>query len=98
MDTRDRLIHYLEDAWALEKSLVTALRDMANEVYDPDLRVMFEEHAQVTWQQEEALEARLRALGREPSGIKGFFNQMMAKMSDVMHAAHDQYDMQTTDL
>src|SRR5262245_30161213 len=98
MDARERLVHYLDDAWAVEKSLVTALRDMAKEVDDPDLRAMFEDHAGVTWQQEEALEARLRALGKEPSGMKGFFNQMMARMGDFMHAAHDQYDKQTTDL
>jgi len=96
--TQDRLIRYLDDAWAVEKALVVALNDMAEEVNDPQVRALFQEHRQVTHDQEERLEARIRALGKEPAGSKGFFNQMVAKIGDALHAAHDEYDKTTQDL
>ena len=96
--TQDRLIRYLDDAWAVEKALVNVLQDMAEEVNDPQVQSLFQEHRQVTHQQEERLEARIRALGKEPSGAKGFFNQMMGKVGDAMHAAHDEYEKTTQDL
>ena len=95
---QERLIRYLDDAWAVEKALVAALKDMADEVNDPQVKALFEEHRTVTHAQEEALEARIRALGQEPSGGKGFFNQMVAKIGDVLHAAHDEYDKTSQDL
>jgi ferritin-like metal-binding protein YciE len=95
---QDRLIRYLDDAWAVEKALVTVLGDMAEEVNDPQVRALFQEHRRVTHEQEERLEARIRALGKEPSGGKGFFNQMVAKIGDVLHAAHDDDDKTTQDL
>jgi ferritin-like metal-binding protein YciE len=97
-DTRERLIRYLDDAWAVEKGLVSTLQDMADEVNDPQLKNMFEQHRQITHQQEENLEARIRALGEEPSGSKGFFTQFMGKMGDFMHKAKDDYDQTTQDL
>lgn len=97
-DTQERLIRYLDDAWAVEKALVDNLKDMANQVNDPQIKSMFEQHRQVTHQQEEALEARIRALGEEPSGSKGFFSQLMGKVGDFMHKAEDEYDQTTQDL
>jgi ferritin-like metal-binding protein YciE len=97
-DTQERLIRYLDDAWAVEKALVKNLEDMANEVDDPQIKAMFEQHRHVTHQQEEALEARIRALGEEPSGAKGFFTQLMGKIGDFMHKAKDEYDQTTQDL
>ena len=97
-DTQERLIRYLDDAWAVEKALVKNLEDMANEVDDPQIKAMFEQHRQVTHQQEEALEARIRALGEEPSGSKGFFTSLMGKVGDFMHKAKDEYDQATQDL
>lgn len=95
---QERLIRYLDDAWAAEKALVPALRDMAADANDPTVKALFEEHLQMTHMQEEELEARIRALGAEPSGAKGFMNQLMAKASDLMNAGHDDYDKTTQDL
>ncbi len=95
---RDRLVRYLDDAWAVEKALVGMLKDMAAEVDDPEVRAMFEEHSRMTHDQEENLEARIRALGEEPSGSKGFFNMLMGKIGDMMQGAHDPYDKTTQDL
>ena len=96
--TRERLIRYLDDAWAVEKTLVSTLQTMANEVNDPQIQSLFEEHRAVTHQQEENLEARIRALGEEPSGGKGFMNQLLSKMGDLMQQGHDDYDKTTRDL
>jgi ferritin-like metal-binding protein YciE len=99
METQtEKMVRYLDDAWAVEKALVKALDDMAEEANDPEVRAMFQEHRALTHQQEEALEARIRALGEEPSGGKGFFNQMVAKIGDAMSAAHDDYDKTTQNL
>ena len=95
MTAEERLIHYLDDAWAVEKALVAALKDMAGQTEEPHLRRIFEEHCQETWQQEERLEERIRALGAEPSGAKGFMNTMMVKFSEAFHAAHDEHDKAT---
>ena len=95
---QDRIIRYLDDAWAVEKALVSALRDMAADTHDPAVKALFEEHANLTHVQEELLEERIRALGAEPSGTKGFMNQMMAKASDMMNTGHDIYDKTTQDL
>jgi ferritin-like metal-binding protein YciE len=97
-DTRERLLRYLDDAWAVEKGLVASLQDMANEVNDPQVKALFDGHRLVTHAQEEALEARIRALGEEPSGSKGFFTQFMGKIGDFMHKAKDDYDQTTQDL
>lgn len=97
-DSRERLVRYLDDAWAVEKSLVDVLRDMADEVNDPQVQTCFQEHSVVTHEQEERLEARIRALGEEPSGGKGFLNKMMGKVADAMQGAHDEYDKTSQDL
>jgi len=94
----DRLIRYLDDAWALEKTLVTTLKDMADEVNDSGVRALFLEHRAITHQHEENLEARLRALGKEPSRTKSFLNQIGGKMGDMLHGAHDEYDKTTLNL
>jgi len=95
---QDRLLRYLNDAWAVEKNLVDALNKMAEEVVDPTLRGLFAAHRDVTKRQEEALEARLRALGKEPSGRKGFFSQLLTKMWEALRTPQDDLDRIVQDL
>lgn len=96
--TRERLIRYLNDAWAVEKALVTDLGKMASEVDQGEISALFTDHCSVTHQQEENLEARIRALGGEPSGGKGFLSQMMSAVGGVLHAPKDECDQVTQDL
>jgi ferritin-like metal-binding protein YciE len=98
VNARDRLVHYLDDAWALEKTLVGMLGDMAKEVNDPMIRTLFEQHQAVTHQHEENLEARLRALGKEPTKTKAMTNQIAGKMGDMAQMFHDVYDKTAQDL
>lgn len=95
---QDRLLRYLNDAWAVEKDLVSTLKKMAEEVVDPTLRGLFAEHREVTQRQQEAIEARLRALGKEPSGGKGFFSQLLTKMLEALKTPQDDLDRIVQDL
>jgi len=97
--TRERLIRYLNNAWAVEKNLVRMLDDMAGEVNDDRVRSLFREHRVVTHQQEENLEARIRALGEEPSGGKSFLTQLISKIAETVQGiTQDDYDKTTQDL
>ena len=96
--TRERLVRYLNDAWAVEKGLVPVLKDMSDDANDPQIKALFEQHRQITHQQEEALEARIRALGEEPSGSKGFFSQFISQIGEFLHRAKDDYDQTTQHL
>lgn len=95
-DSRERLIRYLQDAHATEVGVREALEGFVNDSDDATVaRTMFQEHIVLTQSQEERLEQRLRAYDEEPSGGKGFFNSLMAKMGEMMHGAHDEYDKMT---
>jgi ferritin-like metal-binding protein YciE len=90
--TQERLVRYLNDAWATEKALVADLQDMSEKSDDPEVKALFAEHRTITHQQEEMLEARIRALGEEPSGGKGFLSQVAGKIGEALHKAHDDFD------
>ncbi|MBW3623809.1 MAG: ferritin-like domain-containing protein [Armatimonadetes bacterium] len=95
---QDRLLRYLNDAWAFEKSLIPALETNANKANDPTAKALYQEHASVTHQQEELLEARIRALGGELNRAKSFMDQMANTLSGFMNIFHDEYDQTTQDL
>jgi len=97
-ETQDRLIRYLEDAWAVEKALVGSLNDMANATHDPAVRALFLEHAQVTHDQEERLESRIRALGAELNRGKSLINTALGKLSELANVFHDEEDKTTQNL
>src|SRR5579862_3311132 len=99
-DTRTRTVRYLRDAQNVEKSLVSQLESMSNELQDKDPQIsqMFAQHRHVTIQQQDSLDARVRALGEEPGGGGGYFGGMMAKLGEFMHRPHDDYDQITQNL
>ena len=87
-----RLVGYLEDAWAVESGLVVNLKEMADDVNDPEVQALMMAHRTLTMQQKDRLAARLHSLGKEPSGGKGFLSQMLGKIGDAMHFSQDSYD------
>jgi ferritin-like metal-binding protein YciE len=95
---QERLVKYLDDAWAVEKSLRTVFKDFRKEITDAELTALFESLEGEAYTHEEALEALLRARGEEPTGGKGLLNQIFAKTLDILHAAHDEYEKAVTDL
>jgi chromosome segregation ATPase len=92
---QDRLGRYLSEAWAVEKDLADTLRAMARDVFDPEARALFEEQQQLTRRHQEALEARLHALGKKPSGGKGFFQRLAASICGALHQTPDDFDKAT---
>ncbi|MCI0462877.1 MAG: ferritin-like domain-containing protein [Gemmataceae bacterium] len=58
---------------------------------DPTLGSLLEEHRQVTHWQKEELEARMKELGKEPSG-KGFFAQILTRIWESLTPAQDDLD------
>ena len=91
-DPQARLVGYLEDAWAVESGLVVNLKEMADDVNDPEVQSLMMEYRTSTMQHKDRLAARLRTLGKEPSGGKGFLTQMLGKIGDAMHISQDSYD------
>lgn len=91
-NTRERLIRYLEDAWAIENGLITHLKEMAEEVNDAQIQTILMEHRAVTMQQKDRLEARINALGKEPSTGKGFLTQLLGRIGEKMHSSYDSQD------
>lgn len=94
----ERLIKYLDDAWAVEKSLRTVFKDFQKEIDEADLSSLFASLENEAYTHEEALESLIRAKGEEPSGSKNLVNQIFAKTLDLLHAAHDDYEKSVTDL
>jgi ferritin-like metal-binding protein YciE len=95
---KERIVRYLQDAHAAETGIDDVLAGFINDTDDPSIKAVFEEHRAVTKTQAQRLEQRLTALGEKPSGGKGFLNMIMAKMSELMHGAHDEYDKNTQNL
>ena len=91
-DAQARLVRYLQDAWAVESGLVVNLKEMAEDVNDPEVQALMMAHRTSTMQQTDRLAARLRSLGKEPSTGKGFLSQMLGKIGDAMHISQDSYD------
>jgi ferritin-like metal-binding protein YciE len=97
-DAGERLIRYLQDAHAAEKGIADMLEGAIDDTDNQQIRSQLEEHLVLTRSQAFRLEQRLVALGADTSGGKGFFNSVMAKVADMMNAAHDDYDKTTQNL
>jgi ferritin-like metal-binding protein YciE len=97
-NTRDRTIRYLQDAHAAETGMVQILDSYIDDTDDTEIRTLFQSHMATTRSQADRLEQRLRALGGDPSGGKGFLNSLVAKAADVMNSGHDEYDKNVMNL
>lgn len=82
-DPQERLVRYLQNAHAAEDGVIELLQEFVSESND-SVKLLFQEHLAVTQSQASRLQERLHALGHEPSGEKGFFNALLARvpMSD----------------
>src|SRR4051794_7476870 len=91
-EASERLVRSLNDAWAVAKGLGDTLQGIADEVTVPALRAHLEDHGRLTRRQQQSLEARLRTLGKIPSGGKGLFDQMMLRVWDALSPPRDEID------
>jgi len=94
----ETICRYLEDAIAAENSFEHQLRQFAKEVEQPELKQLFEQHADETRTQEQRLTARLESLGGKPSGVKGFMANMFGFAPKVAQIGHDRAELGTQDL
>jgi ferritin-like metal-binding protein YciE len=98
-NAQERLLRYLQDAHAAETGIAQMLEGFVNEAdVNDSVRFLFQEHLAVTRTQAARIEQRLRELGGEPSGAKGFFNSLLSRVGEIMQAGHDDYDRTTQNL
>src|SRR5918995_1351543 len=67
---REKLADYLEDAHAMEQSVLRSLDSMISTTEDPEIRSMLEHHKEQTERHERLLRERLDALGEGSSTPK----------------------------
>lgn len=89
MDSRTRLLRYLQDAWALETAMVGMLKTMADDVADPAVRALFLEHRDITRAQAARLKARMAALDARPSRLKSAATRLAGSTEQLLHAGQD---------
>lgn len=97
-EPRERLVRYVDDAHAAEVGIAEMLQTFLDEARSESARNAYQEHLMQTKDQALRLEKRLRELGSQPSGTKSFFNSLLGKMSDILHAVQDANDKTTMDL
>ena len=67
---REKLADYVEDAHAMEQSVLRSLDSMISTTDDPEIRSMLEHHKEETERHERLLKERLDALGEGTSAPK----------------------------
>lgn len=80
---------YIEDAIAAEQNFENQLRANATDAAQPEVRQLFEQHAEETRSQYERLTARLETLGGKPSGMKGFMANLFGMAPKVNQLGHE---------
>jgi ferritin-like metal-binding protein YciE len=63
---RDKLVDYVEDAHAMEQSVLGSFDSMISTTDDPEIEEMLRHHKAETEEHERRLRERLDALGRAP--------------------------------
>jgi ferritin-like metal-binding protein YciE len=75
-DLKQHLVHYLEDAHALEQQAIQLLEKGPEMAGDPELAKLYQEHLEETRSHAQRLEDRLDALGESPSKVKDLAMKM----------------------
>ena len=89
---------YVQDAIAAEKSFETQLHGFSKEGDDRAVQALFEEHAEETKSQYEALTARLEALGGSTSTFKSFMAHMFNFAPKIAQIGYDDEERTTQNL
>jgi ferritin-like metal-binding protein YciE len=82
----EKLVEYIDDAYAMEQNVLRMLDSMIGTTDDPQMKRSLERHRKQTEQQAERLEECLREHGASPSAIKeagGVIGAMMKSVVDV---------------
>src|SRR3954453_6227797 len=80
----EKLVEYIDDAYAMEQSVLRMLDSMIGTTEDPQMKRALERHRKETEKQAERLEERLRDHGATPSKVKKAGGIMGALMKSVV--------------
>jgi ferritin-like metal-binding protein YciE len=97
-DAKQRTTRYLTDSHASELGGIAEMQQVLKDVTDPDAKAILNDHITAAQIQADRLEARITALGSEPSKTKAATNTVIAKVSHLSNAFHDLSDKQTQDV
>lgn len=90
---KDRLVGYLQSAYATELGIAEMLGVLLKEVDSGQAAGVLREHLGATRDQAQRLEERLAQMGAQPTGADGFFNTLICNMEGVF--SHDEKDKTT---
>ncbi len=75
---QDKLVSYIQDAYAMENQIVQTLEQHAKQAADhPDIQAKINEHLEQTKQHRARMEQCLQTYGQTPSTMKGALTNMM---------------------
>lgn len=97
-DIKERVLRYLNDAYAVEEGAISALTDLSTDAHHPDVRAAASEHLEQTKLHASRINARIVALGGDASHGKSLVNKVIAMGSDLLNIFHDAEDKQTQDV
>ena len=97
-NAKERVIRYLTDAHAAEVGAIPALKALADETTDTDVRAAATDHLAQSQSQADRLAVRITALGGSANAGKGVLNTLVAGASHLVNAFHDKEDKQTQDV
>ena len=83
----EKLVEYIDDAYAMEQNVLRMLDSMIGTTKDPQMKRALERHKKQTEQQAERLEERLKEHGASPSTVKEAGGVMAALMKSVVDVA-----------
>jgi ferritin-like metal-binding protein YciE len=82
----EKLVEYIDDAYAMEQNVLRMLDGMIGTTEDPQMKRSLERHKKQTEQQAKRLKERLRDHGASPSAVKeagGVVGALMKSVVDV---------------
>jgi len=97
-DTKQRLIRYLNDAYAMETGALVALKDIAQRTSTPEVRGTVASLIAIVETQIERLGARITTLGGKINGGKAAFDGLIASGNRFTNAFHDEADKDTQEV
>ena len=97
-NARDVINRYLQDAIAAEHGFEDQLRTFAKEGENQKARALFQQHAEETKGQIEALEQRLKSLGGSSSTMKGFLAHFFGAAPKAAQIGFDESERVTQNL
>jgi ferritin-like metal-binding protein YciE len=82
---RDKLVSYLEDAYAMEHQIEETLEHQVTATQKvPNIQVRVQEHLDATRQHKQRMADRLAAYNKKPSGVKDLLSRMSGNLAGAL--------------